>query len=121
MNGIEKLKKIASEFYFRCEILENGDRLTISAHGFPQIIAATKKNGEEFEEFKILTINNDGSDRHGIPLDTKVGDAMNFECFKSLLEKARDKQNRLWNITDARHTPNGRIHAGPGDNEIVMF
>ena len=123
MNGIEKLQKIADEFYFQCEILEDGDRVTGSAHGFPQIVAATKKDGEEFKEFQILTIvDNDGNARHGISLDgTKVGDAMNFECFMGLLEKARDKHNRIWNISSSRNQPNGKIHAGPGDNEIVMF
>jgi len=114
MKEIEKLQKIADEFYFQCEILEDGDTLTISSHGFSQIVAATKKDGEEYSEFHILSID-DGSTRHGISLDTKVGESMNFECFKSLLEKARDKHNRIWNMSRRR------IHAGPGDNEIVMF
>lgn len=92
-NVIEKLQKIAGEFYWNCEILEDGDRLTILAHGFPQIVIATKKDGIELKEFKILDIYSEQYISLG-----KVGDTLNFECFERMLKKSRDKQNRIWNI-----------------------
>jgi len=111
MNGLKKIQEIAGEFYWKCEILEEGDKITILAHGFPQIVLGTKKDGEEFKEFKILTVDSE----HYISLGgAKVGDTVNFERFVSVLEKARDRANFGWNVE-------AQIRNRRGNNEIGMF
>ena len=109
MNGIEKLQEIAKEFWFDCKVVEEGDKVTVLAYGFPQVAATVKRDGEELQEFRIMKV----SSEQYIPLGgVRAGDAVGFERFVSILEIARDKANFAWNVETKQKKRNGNDEIG---------